>query len=240
MDRLRFPPYVVPVPSPPQLLNTPQIGKTGRMMGRPVILDRVIFSDRAAAMTGDAFPNTRRPASEAFALPGKRALDFDEGSKHVITYVSRQEWGRRKLILEDHEKLVQELYKLRDQHGVEVNVVSMDKLSHAEQFRLAGRTTIMMGVHGNGLTSLLWMKPSQKSTVIEFFYPGGFAHDYEYTTIALGKAYYGVWNDETFTHPDMPPVKYPDGFQGNSIPLNGEVVAKLCRERLQLPASTEH
>lgn len=123
----------------------------------------------------------------------------------------------------------------------------------------------MMGVHGNGLTALVWMKPNPKSTVIEFFYPDGFAHDYEYTARALGMVHYGVWKDKcvppsfsamsahlddnavlvrtlwtcrTFTNPQVPPVKYPDGFQGNSIPLNGEVVAKLCLERLQLPAST--
>ena len=28
---------------------------------------------------------------------------------------------------------------------------------------------IMMGVHGNGLTALLWMRPTARSTVIEFF-----------------------------------------------------------------------
>lgn len=46
--------------------------------------------------------------------------------------------------------------------------------------------------------------------------------------------------DRTFTNPKVPPVKYPEGFQGNSIPLNGETVAKLCLERLQLPAPTEN
>jgi hypothetical protein len=54
----------------------------------------------------------------------------------------------------------------------------------------------MMGVHGNGLTSLVWMKPTPQATVIEFFYPNGFAHDYEYTSRALGMAHYGVWNDK--------------------------------------------
>ena len=54
----------------------------------------------------------------------------------------------------------------------------------------------MMGVHGNGLTSLLWMKPTPRSTVIEFFYPQGFAHDYEYTARALGMVHYGFWNSE--------------------------------------------
>lgn len=53
----------------------------------------------------------------------------------------------------------------------------------------------MMGVHGNGLTALLWMRPTPRSTVMEFFYPGGFAHDYEYTTRALGMVHYGFWGD---------------------------------------------
>ncbi|KIK91684.1 hypothetical protein PAXRUDRAFT_617656 [Paxillus rubicundulus Ve08.2h10] len=221
-------------------------------MGRPVMLDRVIFSDRAAAMNGAEFLRTGRIASEAFDLPGSvhwwntirsevikfSGLDgqIGAGTTHnpVITYISRQEWGRRMLIPEDHEKLVGELYNLRDKYGYEVNVVSMDKLSRVEQFQLAARTTIMMGVHGNGLTSLVWMKPSPRATVIEFFYPGGFAHDYEYTTRALGMVHYGVWGDKTFTHPDTPPAAYPEGFQGNSIPVNGEVVARLCLERFGL------
>jgi hypothetical protein len=53
----------------------------------------------------------------------------------------------------------------------------------------------MMGVHGNGLTALLWLKPTPRSTVMEFFYPGGFAHDYEYTTRALGMVHYGFWGN---------------------------------------------
>jgi hypothetical protein len=53
-----------------------------------------------------------------------------------------------------------------------------------------------MGVHGNGLTSLLWMQPTARATVIEFFYPGGFAFDYEYTTRALGMTHYGFWGAE--------------------------------------------
>ena len=112
----------------------------------------------------------------------------------------------------------------------------MDKLSRDEQIRLAARTTvsysqrlsvfiadqqIMMGVHGNGLTHLLWMNTQNpRSTVIEFFYPGGFAEDYEFTSRALGIRHYGVWDDQVFTSPDIPPVAYPDGFQGNEIPLS--------------------
>ena len=110
----------------------------------------------------------------------------------------------------------------------------------------------MMGVHGNGLTSLLWMKPSSRATVMEFFFPGGFAHDYEWTTRALGMVHYGFWGDKcvlffifVFTHPDIipfraftrpnvPQVAYPEGFQGNEIPLDGALVARICQERLTL------
>lgn len=132
-------------------------------MGRPFVFDRVLFADRAAAMHGTNFLKTQRTAANAFALPGSvhwwspirnnvmrfAGLKEEENpdalestAPPVITYVSRQGWGRRMLIPEDHEKLVKELYKLRDTYGYEVNVVSMDKLTRQEQLRLAGRTTV--------------------------------------------------------------------------------------------------
>jgi hypothetical protein len=129
-------------------------------MGVPFVFDRVVFADRAAAMNGANFLRTQRTASEAFTLPGSpnwwstfrnnviesTGLNASTGAgtrgNPVITYISRQDWGRRMLIQRDHEKLVEELYKLRDQYGYEVNVVSMDKLSPFEQLRLAGRTTV--------------------------------------------------------------------------------------------------
>ena len=100
----------------------------------------------------------------------------------------------------------------------------MDKLTRDDQIRLAARTTIMMGVHGNGLTHLLWMDSQDpRATVIEFFFPGGFAEDYEFTARALGMRHYGFWDGESFTAPDTPQVAYPEGFQGNDIPL-GELI----------------
>jgi len=129
-------------------------------MDVPFVFDRVVFADRAATMNGANFLRTQRTASEAFTLPGSpnwwstfrnnviesTGLNASTGAgtrgNPVITYISRQDWGRRMLIQRDHEKLVEELYKLRDQYGYEVNVVSMDKLSPFEQLRLAGRTTV--------------------------------------------------------------------------------------------------
>ena len=126
-------------------------------IGHPFVFDRVVFADRSAAMLGYNYLRTQRTASEPFALPGSvdwwstirsNVIEFSglDGSwpahRPVITYISRQGWGRRMLIQKDHETLVEELYRLRDKYGYEVNVVSMDKLTRIQQLHLAARTTV--------------------------------------------------------------------------------------------------
>ncbi|KAJ6505732.1 hypothetical protein C8R47DRAFT_1066629 [Mycena vitilis] len=126
----------------------------------------------------------------------------------VITYISRQSAGNRKLAPESHVGLVSALEALVARKNAgnttgaegkkgrewELVVVEAEKLSKDEQIRIAARTTILLGVHGNGLTHLVMMPPTRVSTVIEMFYPGGFAHDYQWTSRALGgrKAMYLV------------------------------------------------
>ena len=56
----------------------------------------------------------------------------------------------------------------------------------------------------------------------------------QWTAQALGLRHFAVQHDVAFTAPDLPPVAYPEGFQGNNIPLNGAVVAKLAHRRLML------
>lgn len=133
-------------------------------LGRVFVFDRVVLGDRAAAMQGEMYLRTQRTAANAFSLPGSvnwwttirnnvvgfAAADDNAGAmsvagvptRPVITYISRQGWNRRMLVQADHDKLVQELYRLRDEHGYEVNVVEMDKLTRIEQLRLAARTTV--------------------------------------------------------------------------------------------------
>ncbi|KAG6849007.1 hypothetical protein H0H93_012053 [Arthromyces matolae] len=155
---------------------------------------------------------------------------------HRITYVSRQSGSRRKLVDSDHLDLVEALEDLVARKGDrwELVMLEAESLTHSGQIKAAERTTILLGVHGNGLTHLVFMKPTRVSAVVEIFYPGGFAHDYEWTARALGMDHYSVWNDRYFTHPDEPSVDYPEGFQGNSIPVTGATVARLIEQHVEM------
>ncbi|KAG8692819.1 hypothetical protein FRC11_003352, partial [Ceratobasidium sp. 423] len=141
-----------------------------------------------------------------------------EGGKPTvrITYISRQTARHRKLIKEDHDGLVVALKELVERKNAlppspenqpwDLEIVEADHISREEQVRIATRTTVMLGVHGNGLTHLIMMPITPLSTVIELFYPGGFARDYQWSSTALGMRHYGVHNDTAFTEPSLPGV----------------------------------
>lgn len=212
--------------------------KHGRVYGktRPRRLrrDEGVYNAREVKVDRRKLRNRRgTAAAQAKRKPqGDKRVDLAP-SNPVITYVSRQDWGRRMLRKADHEKLVEELQNLHTKYGWEVNIVAMDKLSRDEQIRLAARTTILMGVHGNGLTHLLWMNNlNPRATVMEFFYPQGFATDYVFVSQALNIKYFGWWGNSSFAYPNVPEVNYPEGFQGNEIPIDGSAVAQLCEQRL--------
>jgi hypothetical protein len=122
-----------------------------------LLYDRVVFADRAAALYGNMAKQTQRIAAGAMELEAsphwwatiRAALinfaGYNPGQHSqtpVITYVSRQGWGRRMLRQADHENLVTALHDLQTKHGYEVNVVSLDKMTRAEQIKLAARTTV--------------------------------------------------------------------------------------------------
>jgi hypothetical protein len=125
-------------------------------MAHPFLLERAVLTDRAASTHSPNAVMTQRSNAELFKLPGSpywwstirnnliefAGADSQAPDSKVITYVSRQEWGRRMLLSQDHDRLVKALEGLREQYGYEVNIVSMDKLTRQEQFRLAGRTSV--------------------------------------------------------------------------------------------------
>ncbi|KAG8963271.1 hypothetical protein FRC00_007025 [Tulasnella sp. 408] len=187
------------------------------------IVDRPsIWADWKGSFIGD-YPPTQKDLSiikEAHQL-----------APVVITYVSRQNGGRR-LLRDDDLLLVKSLKELTTRRGWKFNHAFMEKMSPEEQLKLAGETTILIGVHGNGLTHLVWLPLTPITTVIEIYYPGAFSKDYEWTARALGMTHYAVWNDTAFTHPNEPKVEYPPEFHGDSIPAHGPSIARIIENRI--------
>ncbi|KAF9071795.1 hypothetical protein BDP27DRAFT_1446016 [Rhodocollybia butyracea] len=153
-------------------------------------------------------------------------------SKPVVTYISRQKTGRR-LVDKDHEALIRSLSELQDEGFCEVEIPVMENMSVKEQIELVSRSTIMLGVHGNGLTHQLWMPSSPWSTVIEIFAPGGYFFDYRFLSRSVGHRHYAVWNDTFVTEREAPKAyTEAEGMQGNEIPVYGPGVIDLIRQRL--------
>ncbi|KAJ3996667.1 hypothetical protein F5050DRAFT_1757906 [Lentinula boryana] len=163
-----------------------------------------------------------------FSFSSRRAISND--IKPVVTYISRQ-GGRRSLADQDHEELVHRLSELQKEGLCQLEIPKMQELSLKEQIELASKTTIMIGVHGNGLTHQLWMPSTPRSTVIEIFIPEGYLFDYEFLSRNVGHQHYAVWNDTYITTaPDK--QNAPPNFQGKNIPVHGPIVAEIIRHRL--------
>ncbi|KAG8888382.1 hypothetical protein FRB98_007777 [Tulasnella sp. 332] len=227
--------------------------------GMPIYLDRVVLTSRSTIKRHKNYQPDAKMISVADHLPKspywwspirRQVLEFVKAPEEtialggsgnpVITYISRQNSlpiGGRKLTQDGHRSLVDALLGLEARYGYEVNIVEMEKLSKAEQFKLAGRTTIMIGVHGNGLSSLLWMRPSPIATVIEIYFPPGFSADYAIPARILGIEHYGVWGDRYFRTESehRPKQQQPDGFHRDKIPADGPTIAALCVERINHP-----
>ncbi len=196
--------------------------------------------------------------AELFQDPGlKRKLakpmkQPDPKHRPLVTYISRQS-SRRRLTPDSHADLVQALQSHSKANGWDLMVVEAEKMSKEEQLNLAAKTTIMLGVHGNGLTHLLWMPATPQSAVIEMFIRDGFARDCErwqkrtlvheivetdrvltdqWTAQHLGIKHFAVRHDTFASAPKEPKVDYPEGFQGIGITVVGEVVAQLIDDRL--------
>jgi hypothetical protein len=72
----------------------------------------------------------------------------------------------------------------------DVRVADFAALDWEDQVRAAASADLMVGVHGNGLTNLLWLQPG--SVVIELFPPGFRQYDYQVMCELSGISYFGI------------------------------------------------
>ncbi|KAJ9116174.1 hypothetical protein QFC20_000854 [Naganishia adeliensis] len=157
------------------------------------------------------------------AIPLERAPSSGGARRHSladsfvkIVYVDRQNSDRRFDNI-SHDGLMKVLEDM-DEHGakwkerekgsggekmsemkikVKVDVVKFEHLNAKEQIEAVYDADIIIGVHGNGLTHIVWAKPG--ATVIEAFPVGTFIRDYELLSYALDHKYYCIWNEREYT-----------------------------------------
>ncbi|KAM6492022.1 Protein of unknown function (DUF563) domain containing protein [Amanita muscaria] len=233
-------------------------------LGATVVLDRVVLVDRHAAhrhpnssvwakmiastMDVDAAKGFWEPIRQSVVkcilgyIPTVNeqgvVLNLEAREKSdmapLVTYISRQGAGRR-LTKEDDEGLVAALEGLEREGVIRFRLAKMEKMDLREQIELAAKTTVMVGVHGNGLTHQLWMPSSPWSTVMEILRPKSYVFDYEMLSRNAGHRHYAVWNDTFTTYPEgtyHQAFNYAVGFHENDIPVFGPAVAAQIRERL--------
>ncbi|KAJ7438918.1 hypothetical protein B0H11DRAFT_1752292 [Mycena galericulata] len=172
-------------------------------------------------------------------LPRKRIPGMTLSPKDVdeyppmVTYISRQGFDRR-LAAADHDGLISALRELKVQGICDFRVAVLERMTLSEQLDLVATTTILVGVHGSGLTHQLWM-PGK--TTIEIVVPNGYSFNYELLArnMNMGHRHYTVWNDTFVTYEEgtyHAGVNFPDGFDG-VIPVHGPTIAGIIRDRLR-------
>ncbi|RSH87242.1 hypothetical protein EHS25_003151 [Saitozyma podzolica] len=219
--------------------------------GMTFLFDKITITDRWAAhakgehpkywnkMTADLFMldapmgwmEPLRQSMETLVLTEGCDVHRKDRNVPVVTYINRQLTGRR-LLAADHEGLMEAMEGLHKQGVIEFVDAQMETKSRIEQFCMALRSDVIMGVHGNGLSHALWMKPG--SAMIEIMYPGGFAKDYAMIGELMRHDYYAIHNDTVLTpdkwsRPDGWSIGQNQGFHGSYIPVHGPFMADLIR-----------
>lgn len=159
-------------------------------------------------------------------------LEHRRSNVPVVTYINRQKTGRR-LTDEDAENLLVVMSELDRQGVIEFHNAEMENIPRIAQFCLATKTDIMMGVHGNGLSHQLWMKPG--GAVIEIMDIGGFALDYAVPAKLMGHRYHAIHNDTVFRQDQWvtdkgKPTYQSAGFHGHNIRVDGAFMKSLIQE----------
>jgi hypothetical protein len=143
----------------------PESGKLGRMLG----YSRTFFSSDAMQHLADRV--------HAYA-----ETQFETSPFLRVTYLKRP--LPRALSPELEEKLLSSIQAMR---GVALRVEDFAKLSFKEQIHIVGNTDVLISVHGNGLSHVLFLPPSSK--VIEIFPPNTHTVDYRIFAEARGLDY---------------------------------------------------
>lgn len=129
------------------------------------------------------FPDLRNTVYRALSIEKKEGKDISKSQHPKILYVRRP--PSRTLTSAVEESLLHLLSSWGKTYTVE-----FETLSWEEQVRLVADYDILIGVHGNNLTNLLWLPPH--AMVVELLPPGARAYDYQMLAEVAGIQYFGI------------------------------------------------
>ncbi|RXK39812.1 hypothetical protein M231_02867 [Tremella mesenterica] len=157
-------------------------------------------------------------------------------SRPVITYLSRQSTGRR-LANESHDALVEELETLSKSGRAEVRYEVFEDTSIPEQWARIARTTILLGVHGNGLTHIIFLPINPGSAVYELQPENCQINDYAPLALARGIPHWIVQNDRMCGPTECGIRGCHEGARINSedIKVDSRALVDHIRGRLGIP-----
>jgi len=105
-------------------------------------------------------------------------------SDKLALYVRRK--PPRTFSPEIEEQFVQSFEK----RGITLKPIDFSNMSWMDQVTATCNASLLVGIHGNGLTNCLWMAPG--STVIEIFPPNSHHYDYQMLAEVAGLNYFGI------------------------------------------------
>lgn len=222
-------------------------------IGMPVLLDRVVVSDRGAAqhsglspgMSAWSPPFTSLRASEDWFEPvrwplaqlvlGEDASAVSDSTAkpatgtHAVTYISRQDSADRdRLLAADHDALLKGLQHLA-RTGVKVFVID-ENASWTERMRALAQSTIVLSVYGDHLADAMFMRRTSQSALMELFPPNKFNRDWETVVRTMGIRYVAWQDNQKYTGENLP--TFSESSTHDDFALNAQAVMGAITEEL--------
>lgn len=173
-----------------------------KSQNKTLCFERAITSDRALTLYSSECTQMNKMLGVARHTLSKDALEHLAHRVHIyakteirkadrlrVTYVKRS--PPRALDPSVEEELFSSIKMLS---YVSLRVEDFAKISFSEQIDIIANTDVLIGVHGNGLSHILFLPPNAK--VIEIFPPGAHTVDYRLFADARGLDYTGIISDK--------------------------------------------
>jgi hypothetical protein len=161
--------------------------------------ERVLSSDRCMEhtkqepyktdrMLGGYFQQLTKEKLDSLALAVQTYAEVEQAQieKMVVTYIVRGT-TKRNLSSICEKELLDRIGRLPN---VELKAVDFAKLSFKEQVNIAANSDVLLGLHGNGLSHILFLPTN--ATVIEIFPKDTFRAEYRILAKARGFNYFGL------------------------------------------------